>query len=174
MAPARGHRAGVIDCGGRKTGFGLGAGLTRAGTAVLRRAAPAGRERWERENHPGRTVELYAGPASTLGTAAAAARVRPVAGADRPGFRAHLRGLRDGDVTSGIVKLVGISAAGPVAGAPLKERVPDELLAAVVIAGTHTSSTSWTYGPAGPPARGCRPPRWAPPRPSCPATSGSA
>lgn len=39
-------------------------------------------------------------------------------------------------MTSGAVKLFGISAAGPVTGAMLKERPLDKLLAGVVIAGT--------------------------------------
>ncbi|MER6069270.1 hypothetical protein ABT187_10500 [Streptomyces sp. NPDC001817] len=133
--------------------FLLSAAVTRAGQALLRSDPPGGRERWERKNHAGRTVELYAGPASALGAAVAAARVRPaaglavlaagvcgtyddVAGDDRRGFRAHLRALRDGEVTSGAVKLFGISAAGLVAGALMKERPLDKLLAGIVIAGT--------------------------------------
>ncbi|MEU6777141.1 hypothetical protein [Streptomyces sp. NPDC046759] len=143
----------MADRAGRKSGFVLAGGLTRAGMGVLRRAAPGGRERWERKNYAGRTVELYAGPAAALGAAVAAARVRPAAGAavlaagacgayddvagdDRRGFRAHLRALRDGEVTSGAVKLFGTSAAGLVAGALMKERPLDKLLAGIVIAGT--------------------------------------
>jgi UDP-N-acetylmuramyl pentapeptide phosphotransferase/UDP-N-acetylglucosamine-1-phosphate transferase len=57
------------------------------------------------------------------------------AGDTRRGFRAHLGALRHGEVTSGTVKLFGISAAGLVAGALLKERPLDRLLAGVVIAG---------------------------------------
>jgi UDP-N-acetylmuramyl pentapeptide phosphotransferase/UDP-N-acetylglucosamine-1-phosphate transferase len=58
-----------------------------------------------------------------------------LAGDHRRGFRAHLGALRDGEVTSGAVKLFGISAAGLVAGALMKERVVDKVLAGVVIAG---------------------------------------
>jgi len=134
--------------------LGLSAALTRATAGALRAKAPGGRERWERKNYAGRTVELYAGPASALAVAVGAGRVSPaagvavavagicgayddIAGADdaRRGFRAHLRALRDGEVTSGAVKLFGISAAGLVAGAFLKERPLDKLLAGVVIAG---------------------------------------
>ncbi|MEV6049806.1 hypothetical protein [Streptomyces sp. NPDC052107] len=132
--------------------FLLSAALTRAGQTVLRMAAPGGRESWERKNYAGRTVDLFAGPASALGTAVAAARVHPgaglavlaagvcgayddVAGDHRRGFRAHLGALRDGEVTSGAVKLFGISAAGLVAGAVMKERVLDKVLAGVVIGG---------------------------------------
>ncbi|MCZ4611496.1 hypothetical protein O3S80_48670 [Streptomyces sp. Lzd4kr] len=134
--------------------LGLSAALTRATAGALRAKAPGGRERWERKNYAGRTVELYAGPASALAVAVGAGRVSPAVGAAvagagicgayddiagavdaRRGFRAHLRALRDGEVTSGAVKLFGISAAGLVAGAFLKERPLDKLLAGVVIAG---------------------------------------
>ncbi|PZG88616.1 hypothetical protein C1I97_31820 [Streptomyces sp. NTH33] len=145
--------------------FALAAGLARAGTAGLRAVAPGGRGRWERTNHAGRSVGLYAGPAvaaaaATAGPAVAAAaaaatgRVRPAAGPavlaagacgayddvagvgdPRRGFRAHLGALRGGEVTSGAVKLLGISAAGLVARARRKERPLDKLLAGVVNAG---------------------------------------
>ncbi|MFF8732826.1 hypothetical protein ACF073_41130 [Streptomyces sp. NPDC015171] len=131
----------------------LAAALTRSCQALLRARPPGGRERWERTNHAGRPVGLYAGPAATLGAALAAGRVRPgaglavlaagvcgayddVAGDHRRGFRAHLGALREGEVTSGAVKLFGISGAGLVAGALLKERPLDKLLAGVVIAGS--------------------------------------
>ncbi len=97
---------------------------------------------------------MYAGPATALGAALAAARVHRGAGAavlaagvcgayddvvgagdPRRGFRARVRGLlKDGEVTSGAVKLFGISAAGLVAGALLEP--VDKLLAGVVIAGS--------------------------------------
>ncbi|MGW6893416.1 hypothetical protein [Streptomyces chartreusis] len=134
--------------------LGLSAALTRATAGALRAKAPGGRERWGRKNYAGWNLELYAGPASALAVAVGAGRVSPaagvavaaagicgayddIAGADdaRSGFRAHLRALRDGEVTSGAVKLFGISAAGLVAGAFLKERPLDRLLAGVVIAG---------------------------------------
>ncbi|MFF1307522.1 hypothetical protein [Streptomyces sp. NPDC058307] len=120
--------------------------------AALRAKAPGGRERWERTNYAGRTVELYAGPASALAVSVGAWRVRPAAGVavavaglcgayddlagdHRRGFRAHLGALRHGEVTSGAVKLFGISTAGLVAGALMKERLVDKALAGVVIAG---------------------------------------
>ncbi|MFI1164306.1 hypothetical protein ACH4UM_11920 [Streptomyces sp. NPDC020801] len=136
------------------TSFGLAAGLTRAGTTALRAAAPGGRVRWERRNHRGRTVGLYSGPATAVAAAVSAGRVRPAAGFavlaagacgayddiaaagdPRRGFRAHLSALRDGEVTGGAVKLFGVSAAALVAGALLRERPLDRLLAGVVIAG---------------------------------------
>ncbi|MCF3135444.1 hypothetical protein [Streptomyces olivochromogenes] len=139
---------------GRSTAFLTAAALTRVTTAALRGRAPGGRDRWERKNYAGRTVELYAAPAAALGAALAAGRVRGAAGLavaaagacgayddvvgagdGRRGFGDHLRALRAGEVTSGAVKLFGISAAALTAGALLKERPLDRLLAGVVIAG---------------------------------------
>ncbi|MCW2875148.1 MAG: hypothetical protein JWL99_6468, partial [Streptomyces oryziradicis] len=129
--------------------------------ATLRRKPPGGSARWARTNHAGRTVDLYGGPAAATGTvlATAAAPGLPVrsrtaaalavlaAGgcgayddlAGTPGergFRAHMGALQEGRVTSGAVKLFGIGAAGLAAGALLKERPADRLLAGVVVAGT--------------------------------------
>ncbi|MFG2731807.1 hypothetical protein [Streptomyces canus] len=102
---------------------------------ALRATAPAGRERWERTNYAGRTVELYAGPATAPAAAIGAGRVRPAAGGNSQGFRAHLAALRDGEVTSEAVKLFGISAAGLVAGALMKERFADKTAGVVVALG---------------------------------------
>ncbi|MFK4148280.1 hypothetical protein [Streptomyces sp. NPDC004065] len=137
------------------TSFASAAVLTGTATAALRAAAPGGRARWERRNHAGRSVGLYSGPAATLAAAAGAVRLHPaaalavlaagacgayddIAGAGDPrrGFRAHLGALRRGEVTSGAVKLFGVSAAGAVAGAVLGRRPWDKALAGVVIAGT--------------------------------------
>ncbi|MGW5739510.1 MULTISPECIES: hypothetical protein [Streptomyces] len=135
------------------------AAVTRVATTALRARAPGGPGRWQRRNYAGRAVELYAGPAAALGAVAGAmalpARDRAAAtlavlaagacgayddtageGDPRRGFRAHLGALRAGEVTSGAVKLSGVSAAALVAGALLKERPADKVLAGVVIAGT--------------------------------------
>ncbi|WP_129298867.1 hypothetical protein [Streptomyces lydicus] len=138
------------------------AGVTWAAYKALRKRPPGGAARWERKNYAGRIVDLHAGLATATGTALAAAtapglpaRTRAatalavlaaggcgayddVIGADDPrrGFRAHLSALRDKEVTSGAVKLFGIGAAGLAAGALLKERPADKLLAGVVIAGS--------------------------------------
>lgn len=138
------------------------AGVTRAAYGALRSRPPGGAVLWDRKNYAGRTVHLHAGLATATGTALAAAtapglpaRTRTatalavlaaggcgayddVFGADDPrrGFRAHLSALRQREVTSGAVKLIGIGAAGLAAGALLKERPADKLLAGVVIAGS--------------------------------------
>lgn len=132
-------------------------GATRSVVWVLRRRVGTGSARWERTNYAGRTVDLFAGPAVAVGSVVGAlpARTRGAtaiaagvaglcgayddtagAGDSRRGFRAHLGALRQGEVTSGAVKLFGIGAAGLVAGAMLKERPLDRLLAGVVIAGS--------------------------------------
>lgn len=130
----------------------LSAALARTALTGLRDRAP---DRWRRVNHAGKSVDLHTGPASTLAAAVGAGLVRPGLGAavlaagacgayddivgagdPRRGFRAHLSALRHGEVTSGAVKLFGVGAAGLVAGALLKEKPVDRLLAGVVVAGT--------------------------------------
>jgi UDP-N-acetylmuramyl pentapeptide phosphotransferase/UDP-N-acetylglucosamine-1-phosphate transferase len=147
---------------GRVAGF-LGAvGATLCVRQGMRRWPPGEAALWERKNFEGEVVDLYAGPATALGTAAAVAasplvpgRARTAAvlavlaaggcGAyddmvgrndPRRGFRAHLTALGHGEITSGAVKLLGIGAAGLAAGALLRERPLDKVLAGVVVAGT--------------------------------------
>ncbi|MFE3743272.1 hypothetical protein [Streptomyces sp. NPDC059134] len=140
----------------RTAAFLTALGTTRAVYEVLRSRAPGNPARWRRSNYAGRTVELYAGPATVLGAAAGAAASpargavtlavlaagacgayddRAGAGDPRRGFGAHLRALRHGELTTGAVKLLGIGAAALTAGALLKEHPLDRLLAGVVIAG---------------------------------------
>ncbi|GAA3981749.1 hypothetical protein GCM10022384_33570 [Streptomyces marokkonensis] len=179
----------------RRTGssFALAAALARTGLTVLRATAPGGRERWERKNHAGRTVDLYTGPACAVAAAVGAARVRPAAGfavlaagacgayddemgaeGPRRGFRAHLAALRNGEVTSGAVKLLGISAAGLAVGAVMKERPLDKVLAGVVVAGAahFVNLVDVRPGRAGASVLALGGP--GPPRPHCPTTSPSA
>lgn len=138
----------------RTVSFALSATVTLSATAALRAVTPGGGGRWQRTNHAGRTVGLHPGPAVAAAAALAAGRVQPAAavavlaagacgayddiagvGDPRRGLRAHLSALRHGDVTSGAVKLFGISAGALVAGAALKQRPLDKVLAGVVIAG---------------------------------------
>ncbi|RCH65012.1 hypothetical protein DT019_29450 [Streptomyces sp. SDr-06] len=133
--------------------FGMAGAVARAvyvGLARTRRD-----ERFTRKSYAGRTVDLYSGPAVALGALAGSATLPTraaglvavgagalcgayddVRGDHRRGFRDHLGALASGEVTSGAVKLIGIGGAGLVAGALLKERAVDRVLAAVVVAGT--------------------------------------
>jgi UDP-N-acetylmuramyl pentapeptide phosphotransferase/UDP-N-acetylglucosamine-1-phosphate transferase len=155
---------------------GVGAFTARVALDWIRRDPRAGE--LHRTNFHGRTVTLAGGPAlaagATLGAAfgarsAAVAAAAFTAGAasgavgfyddvagNRPeqkaakGFRGHLAALRDGRVTSGLVKIGGVGAAGLAAAALLaadrgiKARrrggavraAADVLLGAGVIAGT--------------------------------------
>jgi UDP-N-acetylmuramyl pentapeptide phosphotransferase/UDP-N-acetylglucosamine-1-phosphate transferase len=148
--------------------FGAGAGAARAALAWIRRDPLAGR--LERTNFHGRTVTLAGGPALAVGATAGAALGAPsgrtaaavvtagaLAGAvgfyddivgNRPeqkaakGFAGHLGALREGRVTSGLVKIAGVGAAGLAASALVGSRhsggvraATDVLLGAGVIAG---------------------------------------
>jgi UDP-N-acetylmuramyl pentapeptide phosphotransferase/UDP-N-acetylglucosamine-1-phosphate transferase len=155
---------------------GLGALVARAGLAWIRRDPRAGE--LHRTNFQGRTVTLAGGPALALGAtvgatvgapstavAAAALTAGAAAGAvgfyddvagNRPeqktakGFQGHFGALREGRVTSGLVKIGGVGAAGLAAavllsgdrGVKARRRggavraTVDVLLGAGVIAGT--------------------------------------
>jgi UDP-N-acetylmuramyl pentapeptide phosphotransferase/UDP-N-acetylglucosamine-1-phosphate transferase len=149
--------------------FGAGATVARAALAWIRRDPNAGDLR--RTNFQGRTVTLAGGPAlaagATVGAAlgarsgratAAVVTAGAVSGAvgfyddivgNRPeqkaakGFAGHLGALRGGRITSGLVKIAGVGAAGLVASALIGSRNAgvvrrnaDVLLGAGVIAGT--------------------------------------
>jgi UDP-N-acetylmuramyl pentapeptide phosphotransferase/UDP-N-acetylglucosamine-1-phosphate transferase len=141
-----------------------GAVAVRAALAGLRAAARRSPSlQRSRTNYRGQTVSLAGGPAlaAAASLAAAAGAPGPAAAAAaltaglgsgavglyddlvgaRPehkakGFHGHLAALRRGQVTSGMVKIVGIGAAGLTAAALLPRRsVIDTLLGAGVIAG---------------------------------------
>ncbi|WP_045742217.1 hypothetical protein [Actinoplanes rectilineatus] len=148
--------------------LGIGASVARAALAWVRRDPHAAE--LHRTNFQGRTVTLAGGPAlaagATLGAAAGATTGRLAAAAltagavsgavgfyddivgNRPeqkaakGFAGHLGALREGRVTSGLVKIAGVGAAGLVASALIGSsrtgrfgRGVDVLLGAGVIAG---------------------------------------
>ncbi|GAA4589148.1 UDP-N-acetylmuramyl pentapeptide phosphotransferase/UDP-N-acetylglucosamine-1-phosphate transferase [Actinoplanes octamycinicus] len=149
--------------------LGTGALVARAVLGWVRRDPHAGDLR--RTNFHGRTVTLAGGPALAAGTTVGAAAGAPtgrlaaavvtagaVSGAvglyddivgNRPeqktakGFAGHLGALREGRVTSGLVKIGGVGAAGLVASALIGSRRAgrfgrgvDVLLGAGVIAGS--------------------------------------
>jgi UDP-N-acetylmuramyl pentapeptide phosphotransferase/UDP-N-acetylglucosamine-1-phosphate transferase len=136
------------------------AAATRAAYRQLRRQPPVDATLWQRTNYAGRGVELYGGLAAAAGAAGAMGLARGIGtrtrlaavgaalaaglcgayddqkgSAAERGFAAHLRALRAGRLTSGGVKLLGIGAAALTAGALLKARPLDRLLAGTVIAG---------------------------------------
>ena len=139
-----------------------GAVGAEAALAALRAVPPGGARRWDRVNYRGRTVTLLAGPAlATAATITAATGAGPrwpaalVAGAGSglvgvyddlaapapgrlpdKGFAGHLRALRHGRVSSGLVKLGVVGAAGLVAGRSIGRPGPDRLVAGAVVAGT--------------------------------------
>lgn len=118
----------------RRRGVAVVAAGTAAGAlAAFRRGARG--QRWTRRNFRDRPVHLGAGPAATLGVlAGAAAAGVPVparaavavagglglyddlaGGPHARGLRGHGRALARGEVTTGLVKMVGLAAAGVVA-----------------------------------------------------------
>jgi UDP-N-acetylmuramyl pentapeptide phosphotransferase/UDP-N-acetylglucosamine-1-phosphate transferase len=135
----------VTGWAGRALLVAAGAVAARAVLSGLRPRDP----RWRRANYRGRTVSLAGGPAlagaatvtaaaAAAGPAAAAAALTAGLGAGavglyddlvggRPehrekGFHGHLAALRQGRVTSGTVKIVGIGAASLIAATLLSRR----------------------------------------------------
>jgi UDP-GlcNAc:undecaprenyl-phosphate/decaprenyl-phosphate GlcNAc-1-phosphate transferase len=145
----------------RLAAIALGAAAARVAYRELNRRQPGGPDTWTRKNHRGEPVTLLEGPALVAGTAGAIAlapglprRLRTAAmlaalsagalgsyddlagsGSSR-GLRGHFGALAKGEVTTGAVKVLGIGAAGLLAGALVQHKPIDKLLAGIVIAGS--------------------------------------
>lgn len=127
---------------------------------MLNRFTPGEAALWERRNHRGEIVTLVEGPACAVGAALAAATAPGVPGphraaaalatvgaagfgtyddmvgaTDKRGFKGHVGALAKGEVTSGMVKVLGIGATGLAAGCLVQRKPVDRLLAGLVIAG---------------------------------------
>ncbi len=138
-----------------------GAGTARAAYAAAKSRPPGGQQAWARTNHRGEPVTLLEGPAVAAGTVAAAviapgvpARARAAAAlagvgaaafggyddlagsGDRRGFRGHLGALREGQLTTGAVKLGGIGATGIAAACTLGGSPADMAINAGLVAGS--------------------------------------
>ncbi|HEU4676115.1 MAG TPA: hypothetical protein VFS29_09020 [Motilibacteraceae bacterium] len=142
--PGRRHGALVALAAGMLTAPLAQAALERA----VQRGRLGGAERWSRTNHRGESVSLLEGPAAVLAAAVATAAAGPTGrrpavlatlaagalgalddlrgdGGDR-GLRGHLSAAAQGRVTTGAVKVVGIGAAGLLAGRLLVEPEPTQ------------------------------------------------
>ncbi len=141
---------------------------TWAASAVLTARPPGGRERWIRTNHAGRTVSLLEGPAAIGGGGLGALIGGLALGADpvpaltavagpgaaglvddlvgdstSKGLRGHLGALRDGRLTTGVVKIGVLGVSGVVAADRMRPpgvtglgRVAGALLGGGVVAGS--------------------------------------
>ena len=110
----------------------MGALGSLAAAALLKGRPPGGVDRWTRQNHAGRPVTLFEGPAYAVGAvagalaggaggpaavaglgAAAFGALDDVAGdSSSKGLRGHLAAAGRGEVTTGAVKVLGLGATG--------------------------------------------------------------
>ncbi len=146
---------------GRMASALTGAAGYAAARAVLHAWPPGGAARWERRNYAGRQVTLLGGAAVATAAVLAAATTPQPAGAvvaacgggafgavddlgadsatSSKGLRGHLGALRQGRVTTGFLKIVGIGASGMVASVLLtpRPRTPlDVIVGGGLVAGT--------------------------------------
>ncbi len=147
--------------GSRVRSAAVAAAVARISYTLLRAKPPAGHKTWTRTNHRGEPITLLEGPAATIGAVAGvlagnhgdrtaiASALAGVGAAgfgsyddiagngDHRGFRGHIGALRNGELTTGAVKLAGIGVTG---------------LAAAVIIARAANDTGEDRGGAGLPA----------------------
>ena len=138
----------------RAIAVGAAAGTALATLRTLTDQPPGGRDRWARVNFRGRDVDLLGGPAVAAGSLVAAtaagsgglfgavAASAALGGYDdlfgvthARGLRGHFAALRRGEMTTGVVKMAGLAAAGLLA-APPRSRAVFRLADAALISGT--------------------------------------
>ena len=118
--------------GATLSAFTVGAAGSVLAAALLKGRPPGGVERWTRENHAGRPVTLFEGPAyavaavtgalaggagapaavSGLGAAALGGLDDLAGDSSRKGLRGHLAAARRGEVTTGAIKILGLGVTG--------------------------------------------------------------
>ena len=122
--------------GSRLRSAAVAAAVARLSYTLLSAKPPAGPETWTRTNHRGEPITLLEGPAATIGAVAGvlagnhgdrtaiASAIAGVGAAgfgsyddiagngDHRGFRGHISALRNGELTTGAVKLAGIGVTG--------------------------------------------------------------
>jgi UDP-GlcNAc:undecaprenyl-phosphate GlcNAc-1-phosphate transferase len=121
--------------------------------ATLRRRPPGGAARWQRTNYRGGHPSLLGGPAATVAAAVGSLSLPPAAGltiacgalglyddlagdSHARGLRGHLVALRERRVTTGMVKLVGLVAAGAMTSLAERRRAGDVVIDTLLVAGT--------------------------------------
>ena len=112
--------------------FIIGALGSLGAAAILRGRPPGGVQRWTRRNHAGRAVTLFEGPAYAVGAVAGAlaggagapAAVAGLGAAafgglddlvgdgSSKGLRGHLAAACRGELTTGVIKILGLGATG--------------------------------------------------------------
>ena len=133
--------------------FAIGAFCSVLAAALLKRHPPGGIERWTRKNHGGRPVTLFEGPAYAVaavagalaGGAGAPAAVAGLGGAalgalddlagdsSSKGLGGHLSAALRGEVTTGAIKIAGLSATGLLSAAMIdRSRERPGVMATVV------------------------------------------
>ena len=144
---------------------GIAAVATATITRVLRRHPPGGAPRWTRTNHAGAPVSLLEGPAYAVGTAlgagagsvvtagavpavlattgaAAAGLLDDLAGDNSSkGLKGHLGALRQGRITTGVIKIGALAVTGLISAAAADRHAgralgPASVVGGAVIAGT--------------------------------------